>query len=735
MSHAGALATPATANLGGESIDVLNSALKRRSQTVFRRDAPPDHRRTSSRRTPKPNSFLALTAVASFDEALAGRKMPSAEGMTPRAHPGSNPDFSFTAAPRRVSRAGEGLSDLRPRGRRAAKEFGMLGVDFGSDAKRILQALSRSLVMIEYSPDGTVLAANKKFCETTGYEAEEIVGKHHRMFVDRDYAESAEYREFWAKLRRGERDESEYKRLGKGGREVWIKSAYHPVTNAAGRVVKVVNILTDITDAKLKAGENQGRLDAISRAQAMVEFTLDGKVVAANENFLKTMGYRLEEIQGQRHSMFVDPAYARTPEYQEFWAKLRSGEFVAAEFKRIGKGGREVWIQASYNPIFDLNGQVAKVVKFATDVTGRVAAVNQIAIALSRLAEGDLEQRIASPFIPELEALRVDFNASVEALEKSIAAVGAATRAITGGAGEIAGAADDWSRRTEQQAANLEESAAALEQVTVTVKKSSQGANHARDVVSAAKNDAEKSGAVVREAMAAMAAIDKSSKQIGQIIGVIDEIAFQTNLLALNAGVEAARAGEAGRGFAVVASEVRALAQRSAEAAKEIKGLISASTTQVDQGVVLVGQTGEALERIVSQVVEISGSIAEIAVSAQEQSIGLEQVNTAVTEMSQMTQKNAALVGEASNAVHSLASESSELAKLVARYRVRRSEDDAMRETLKKAAPHAFRAAPEPPPAARAKPAPTRAPAMKAAVNAPLPATADNAGEHDWQEF
>ena len=612
----------------------------------------------------------------------------------------------------------------------------MLGVDFRSDAKRTLQALGEALAIIEYSPDGTVRAANEKFCETAGYAAEEIVGKHHRMFVNREYAESAEYREFWAKLRRGERDESEYKRLGKDGKEIWIKAAYHPVANTAGRVVKVVNIMTDITAAKKQAAENQGRLDAISRVQAVVEFTLDGKVVAANPNFLTLLGYRLEEIQGRRHSMFVDPAYASSPEYQEFWAKLKSGEFVAAEFKRIGKGGREVWIQASYNPIFDLNKQVTKVIKFATDITGRVAAVNQIATGLSQLAEGDLEQRIPTPFIPALEPLRVDFNASVEALEKSMAAVGAATRAITAGAAEIGGATDDWSRHTEQQAANLEESAAALEEVTVTVKKSSQGANRARDVVSAAKIDAEKSGAVVREAMAAMAAIDKSSKQIGQIIGVIDEIAFQTNLLALNAGVEAARAGEAGRGFAVVASEVRALAQRSAEAAKEIKGLISASTAQVDQGVVLVGQTGKALERIVSQVVEISGSIAEIAVSATEQSTGLEQVNTAVTEMSQMTQKNAALVGEASSAIHNLALESDELAKLVARYRTRRSEDETMLATLKKAAPHAFRAAPEPAPAGRAKPAPVRAPAMKAAVNAPLPAApAKNDDQGDWKEF
>ena len=275
--------------------------------------------------------------------------------------------------------------------------------------------------------------------------------------------------------------------------------------------------------------------------------------------------------------------------------------------------------------------------------------------------------------------------------------VGATAKSIKAGVGEIAAATDDWSQRTEQQAANLEESAAALEQLTVTVKKASQGAIHARDVVSAAKIDAEKSGAVVREAMAAMAAIDKSSKQIGQIIGVIDEIAFQTNLLALNAGVEAARAGDAGRGFAVVASEVRALAQRSAEAAKEIKGLISASTAQVDQGVVLVGQTGEALERIVTQVVEIAGSIAEIAVSAQEQSTGLDQVNAAVTDMSQATQKNSALIGETSAATHTLASETERLAKLVAAYRTQRNEDEAMRETLKKAAPHAFRNPPERP--------------------------------------
>jgi methyl-accepting chemotaxis protein len=312
--------------------------------------------------------------------------------------------------------------------------------------------------------------------------------------------------------------------------------------------------------------------------------------------------------------------------------------------------------------------------------------------------------------------------------------------AIRAGAGEISTAADDLSRRTEQQASSLEETAAALEEITVTVKKTAEGARHARDIVSTAKVDADKSGEVVREAMAAMTGIDKSSKQISDIIGVIDEIAFQTNLLALNAGVEAARAGDAGRGFAVVASEVRALAQRSAQAAKEIKGLISASTAQVDQGVRLVGRTGEALGRIVAQVVEINTVIADIAASAQEQSTGLEQVNTAVNEMDQVTQKNAAMVEEMTAAAHGLAGETEELGQLIARYQIRQAKDDTLRAELKKAAPHAFReaaktAAPAAPARARARPEPIRRPAVKAVVNGPAAQAAGGGASGDWQEF
>jgi methyl-accepting chemotaxis protein len=289
---------------------------------------------------------------------------------------------------------------------------------------------------------------------------------------------------------------------------------------------------------------------------------------------------------------------------------------------------------------------------------------------MARLAGGDLVFRLDSAFEAKVDKLRVDFNRVLEKLQETMVAIAANTRGISAGTGEVSKAADDMSRRTEQQAANLEETAAALDEITVTVKKTAEGAAHAREVVSAAKTDAQNSGDVVRKAIEAMGGIEKSSQQIAQIIGVIDEIAFQTNLLALNAGVEAARAGEAGRGFAVVASEVRALAQRSAEAAKEIKTLISASSTQVEQGVDLVAKTGQALERIVAQIAEMNTVIADIAVGAGEQATGLDQVNTAINQMDQGTQQNAAMAEQATAATHALAQESSELVRLVAQFQV-----------------------------------------------------------------
>src|SRR5262245_48425861 len=229
------------------------------------------------------------------------------------------------------------------------------------------------------------------------------------MFVEPSYAKSSEYADFWTKLGRGEFDAREYKRLGKGGKEVWIQASYNPVVSRSGRVTRVVKIAADITDAKRKATEDETKLAAIGRAQAVIEFTTDGTILTANDNFLNALGYRLDEIKGQHHRMFVDPAYASSPDYSRFWERLRGGEFVAAEFPRFGKGGKQIWIQASYNPIFDMNGRVSKVVKFATDVTDRVKAVATLGEGLGNLATGDLQQQITTPFPPALEKLRVDF--------------------------------------------------------------------------------------------------------------------------------------------------------------------------------------------------------------------------------------------------------------------------------------------------------------------------------------
>lgn len=294
--------------------------------------------------------------------------------------------------------------------------------------------------------------------------------------------------------------------------------------------------------------------------------------------------------------------------------------------------------------------------------------VTSLAVGLQKLSAGDLVYRLNASFDASYETLRADFNRAMEMLQNTVQAIAVNAQGVRSGASEITQASDDLSRRTEQQAASLEQTAAALDEITATVKKSAEGAQEARNLVTTATADAERSSDVLRDTVAAMSGIETSSRQIGNIIGVIDEIAFQTNLLALNAGVEAARAGDAGRGFAVVATEVRALAQRSADAAKEIKSLISASGEQVDLGVRLVNETGSSLQRIAEQIAKLNTLISQIAASAQEQSTGLNQVNTAVNQMDQVTQQNAAMVEQSTAASHSLAHEAEELTRLIGQF-------------------------------------------------------------------
>lgn len=541
-----------------------------------------------------------------------------------------------------------------------------------SGAQQVVDALSRSQAIIEFDLQGNILFANENFCRALGYRLEEIKGQHHRIFCDPAYAATAEYRQFWANLGSGKFDAGEYKRHTKAGEEIWIQASYNPVLRG-GKPIKVVKIAADITAAKARATEDAAKLSAISHSQAVIEFTPQGEILDANDNFCQGLGYALSEIKGRHHRMFCDATYAASPEYTAFWQKLASGEFIADEFVRFGKGGKEIWIQAAYNPIRNLKGQVYKVVKFATDVTPRMSAITSLGDGLKALADGDLEQRLDMTFVPSMEATRHDFNEVVAKLRGAMQTVAENASGIAAASGEIAGASDDLARRTEQQAASLEETAAALEEITTTVSDSSHRADEAGRLVTLTKQNAEQSGQIVRDAISAMDQISKSSGEITNIISVIDEIAFQTNLLALNAGVEAARAGEAGKGFAVVAQEVRELAQRSATAAKEIKTLINTSSGYVSNGVSLVGQTGSALGEIVDQVAAIHTNVAAIVEASREQSASLKEINQAVNVMDQATQKNAAMVEETTAASHSLSSEAENLRRLLQQFRIGRA--------------------------------------------------------------
>jgi methyl-accepting chemotaxis protein len=414
------------------------------------------------------------------------------------------------------------------------------------DQSAQLSALNRSMAVIEFDADGKILTANQNFLDAMGYTLQEIRGNHHRMFVGEKASSSAEYQRFWRSLREGEFMTGEFLRFRKGGGEIWIQATYNPVFSASGAVAKVVKFASDISERKAKEASMQSQINAMSRSSAVIEFELDGTIVQANENFLSLLGYTLGEVQGKHHSIFVDDAVRRSTEYREFWTKLNRGDFQSGVYNRITKSGREVWIQASYNPTFDANGRIVRVIKFASDITAAHESRQQVTLVSDSISDsvGQFSQTITDI------STNVNRTASLSAEAKEIAI----------------------------------------------------------STCEAVKN------------------LDQSSRVIGKIVEVIQELADQTNLLALNATIESARAGEAGRGFAVVASAVKDLAKQTAAATKNIES----SVRDIQHNITGVVSSTETISKSVS---EVSVNMTTIAAAVEEQSVTMSSISRTADEL------------------------------------------------------------------------------------------------------
>ena len=550
------------------------------------------------------------------------------------------------------------------------------------ELKAVSDALNRVQAVIEFDMSGKVLHANDNFLDALGYTLDEVRGQHHRIFCEPSYVASAEYKQFWDRLRKGVLDRGEYKRIGGDGREVWINASYNPVLGQDGKPYKVIKFATDVTAGRQKNAEYEGKVKAIDKAQAMIEFDLDGNVLAANENFLAAMGYRLEEIQGQHHRLFCEESYTAGQAYVDFWAKLNRGEFDAGRYKRLAKGGRVVWIQATYNPIFDGNGRLHKVVKFATDVTAQVELeesvkrraaedqrkVEELLRVVRRAAEGDLTGTVRVEGSEPIDQLADGIQQMMSDLRAVIAKVVDSAGGFSGSSHEIAGRASTVASGAQLLGATVEEMNASIEELTASINSIATNSRSADQLAKDTHQEAERGAKAIARSIEAMELINKSSEDISEIIKVIGEIASQTNLLAFNAAIEAARAGEHGLGFSVVADEVRKLAERSSQATKEISKLINESVKRVAQGSDISKQAGEAFEKIVAGVSRTTQAISEISCGADEQLVAAREVSTAIQQVAEETEKSAAACDTIARSTTTLNQGAEELNRTVQRF-------------------------------------------------------------------
>ncbi len=465
-----------------------------------------------------------------------------------------------------------------------------------------IDAINKAQAVISFELDGTIIDANENFLGAVGYSENEVVGQHHSMFVDPDYARSAEYKGFWKALANGEFQAAEYKRLGKGGKEIWIQATYNPIFDPDGKPYKVVKFATDITEQIMRNADYSGQIDAINKAQAVISFNLDGTILDANSNFLGAVGYSLAEIVDQHHRMFVDPAYAAGEEYKLFWQALGRGEFQADEYKRIGKGGNEIWIQASYNPILDPNGNPFKVVKFATDITTQVLA-RQEAEKVGKLVDEKLGQIL---------------GAVGNANERSASAASASTQTL---------------QTVQSVAAAAEEFEASAQEIARSMEKS-------KDDVLKARSDADAADQFAQQLAAA-------AESMGSIVQVITDIAGQINLLALNATIESARAGEAGKGFAVVASEVKSLANQVADATQRISSEITDMQSVSNDVAGQLDGIKSSVQSVESSVMSVSSAVEEQAATSLEITRSMQIASTAVEDINTNLDTISAAVDEA----------------------------------------------------------------------------------------